>query len=176
MATDITNYRDIRQRFGIKRKNRRGHMYLIGKTGTGKSTLALALIALASQAGRFARLVADDRVELVAKGGRLLARPELSVVAEHPGGGCTWEFSVKEYNFDGKLTIKLNLFQDAFALEFDAAQVCDHRASLGPYRSVQIDFQEAVALKFKKALPKISLGGLFNECIQVVTRHNDFLN
>jgi DNA helicase HerA-like ATPase len=35
----ITNYRDIRQRFGIKRKNRRGHMYLIGKTGTGKSTL-----------------------------------------------------------------------------------------------------------------------------------------
>jgi hypothetical protein len=35
----ITNYRDIRQRFGIKRKNRRGHMYLIDKTGTGKSTL-----------------------------------------------------------------------------------------------------------------------------------------
>jgi hypothetical protein len=35
----ITNYRDIRQRFGIKQKNRRGHMYLIGKTGTGKSTL-----------------------------------------------------------------------------------------------------------------------------------------
>ena len=36
----ITNYRDIRQRFGIKQKNRRGHMYLIGKTGTGKSTLS----------------------------------------------------------------------------------------------------------------------------------------
>lgn len=39
----ITNYRDIRQRFGIKQKNRRGHMYLIGKTGTGKSTLILTL-------------------------------------------------------------------------------------------------------------------------------------
>src|SRR5579871_4112080 len=35
----ITNYRDIRRRFGIKQKNRRGHMYIVGKTGTGKSTL-----------------------------------------------------------------------------------------------------------------------------------------
>ena len=35
----ITNFRDIRKRFGIKQKNRRGHMYIIGKTGTGKSTL-----------------------------------------------------------------------------------------------------------------------------------------
>jgi len=39
----ITNYRDIRQRFGIKQKNRRGHMYLVGKTGTGKSTLIQTL-------------------------------------------------------------------------------------------------------------------------------------
>ncbi len=35
----ITNWRDIRKVFGIKEKNRRGHMYIIGKTGTGKSTL-----------------------------------------------------------------------------------------------------------------------------------------
>lgn len=35
----ITNYRDIRKRFGIKEKNREGHMYILGKTGTGKSTL-----------------------------------------------------------------------------------------------------------------------------------------
>jgi len=35
----ITNYRDIRQRFGIREKNRRGHIYIVGKTGTGKSTL-----------------------------------------------------------------------------------------------------------------------------------------
>jgi hypothetical protein len=35
----VTNYRDIRKIFGIKEKNRRGHMYIIGKTGTGKSTL-----------------------------------------------------------------------------------------------------------------------------------------
>src|SRR5438132_12985486 len=35
----ITNYREIRRRFGIKQKNRRGHMYIVGQTGTGKSTL-----------------------------------------------------------------------------------------------------------------------------------------
>lgn len=35
----ITNFRDIKQRFGIKQKNRRGHIYIVGKTGTGKSTL-----------------------------------------------------------------------------------------------------------------------------------------
>ncbi len=35
----VTNWRDIRRVFGIKQKNRRGHIYVIGKTGTGKSTL-----------------------------------------------------------------------------------------------------------------------------------------
>ena len=40
----ITNYRDIRRVFGIKEKNRRGHMYVIGKTGAGKSTLIQNMI------------------------------------------------------------------------------------------------------------------------------------
>jgi type IV secretory pathway TraG/TraD family ATPase VirD4 len=35
----VTDYRDIRKIFGIRQKNRRGHMYILGKTGTGKSTL-----------------------------------------------------------------------------------------------------------------------------------------
>jgi len=35
----VTNWRDIRKRFGIRERNRRGHMYVIGKTGTGKSSL-----------------------------------------------------------------------------------------------------------------------------------------
>src|SRR2546425_490833 len=34
-----TNFRNQRRRFGIKRADRRAHMYVIGKTGTGKSTL-----------------------------------------------------------------------------------------------------------------------------------------
>ncbi len=36
-----TNYRNARQRFGIRKADRRRHTYIVGKTGTGKSTLLL---------------------------------------------------------------------------------------------------------------------------------------
>src|SRR5437764_1381511 len=39
-----TNFRNERVPFGIKRPDRRGHMYVLGKTGTGKSTLMEALM------------------------------------------------------------------------------------------------------------------------------------
>jgi hypothetical protein len=39
-----TNFRNQRKRFGIKRRDRRSHMYIIGKTGMGKSTLMENLI------------------------------------------------------------------------------------------------------------------------------------
>jgi hypothetical protein len=39
-----TNFRNQRKRFGIKRRDRRAHMYLIGKTGMGKSTLMETMI------------------------------------------------------------------------------------------------------------------------------------
>lgn len=44
-----------------------------GASGAGKSSLALGLIAAAERAGRFARLVGDDRIELRRRGGRLIA-------------------------------------------------------------------------------------------------------
>jgi len=47
----VTDYRDIRKRFGIKKKNRRGHMYIIGKTGTGKTTLLENMIVSDIKAG-----------------------------------------------------------------------------------------------------------------------------
>jgi hypothetical protein len=64
-----------------------------GKSGAGKSVLALALIALAKQEGLFARLVADDRTALSARGGRLLARPvaPLEGLVERRGFGLTPE-------------------------------------------------------------------------------------
>jgi HPr kinase/phosphorylase len=50
---------------------------LRGPAGAGKTSLALDLIARARMQGRFARLVADDRVVLRERGGRiLLAAPE----------------------------------------------------------------------------------------------------
>jgi ATPase subunit of ABC transporter with duplicated ATPase domains len=35
----ITNYRNTNKKFSIKNNDRLGHIYCIGKTGVGKSTL-----------------------------------------------------------------------------------------------------------------------------------------
>lgn len=39
----ITNWRNLHQPFGIKKEDRFGHIYCIGKTGTGKSTLLMQM-------------------------------------------------------------------------------------------------------------------------------------
>lgn len=39
-----TNFRNLRQAFGIKQEDRLMHVYVIGKTGTGKSTLLKAML------------------------------------------------------------------------------------------------------------------------------------
>lgn len=64
-----------------------------GPSGSGKSSLALALIGLARSQGRFAQLIADDRTEIAALGGRLLARPvaPLEGLVERRGLGLTPE-------------------------------------------------------------------------------------
>lgn len=60
-----------------------------GRPGAGKSALTRALIATATAEGRFARLVADDRVALSVSGGRLVARPPaaLAGICERRGRG-----------------------------------------------------------------------------------------
>lgn len=69
----VTNYRDIRKRFGIKEKNRRGHMYIIGKTGTGKSTLIENMVVSDIEAGNGLALIdphgdlAEDILHFVPK-------------------------------------------------------------------------------------------------------------
>jgi serine kinase of HPr protein (carbohydrate metabolism regulator) len=53
-----------------------------GASGAGKSSLVLALIAAAQAQGRFARLVADDRVLLRLAGGRILAAPHPRIAGQ----------------------------------------------------------------------------------------------
>lgn len=64
-----------------------------GPAGSGKSSLALALIGLARAQGRFARLVSDDRTQITARAGRLIARPvaPLEGLIERRGLGLTPE-------------------------------------------------------------------------------------
>ncbi|MBM3562910.1 MAG: aldolase [Alphaproteobacteria bacterium] len=54
-------------------------LLLRGPAGAGKSTLTLQLIADWRAPGAFAALVADDRVALEARNGRLIARPHPSI-------------------------------------------------------------------------------------------------
>jgi HPr kinase/phosphorylase len=64
-----------------------------GPSGAGKSSLALALIGQAQLQGRFARLVADDRTEIVVRAGRLIVGPvsPLEGLVERRGLGLTPE-------------------------------------------------------------------------------------
>lgn len=60
-----------------------------GRSGSGKSELALAVIAEAERKGLFARLISDDRVRLSAASGRLLAHahPAIAGRIEQRGEG-----------------------------------------------------------------------------------------
>ena len=51
-----------------------------GGSGSGKSTLCLRLLDEAIRAGRHARLVADDRVRVHARNGRLIGQPHPALV------------------------------------------------------------------------------------------------
>lgn len=53
----ITTYRDKNQLFGIKRKDRRQHVYILGKSGTGKSVLMFNMIIQNIQNGEGVCLV-----------------------------------------------------------------------------------------------------------------------
>ena len=60
----LTSYRDKNQLFGIKRKDRRQHMYLLGKSGTGKSVLMFNMVIQNIQNGDGVCVV-DPHGELV---------------------------------------------------------------------------------------------------------------
>jgi HPr kinase/phosphorylase len=50
-----------------------------GASGTGKSTLAREILALAAARGLFARLLGDDRILVSREHGRLVARPHAAI-------------------------------------------------------------------------------------------------
>src|SRR6266568_6423136 len=61
-----TNFRNEAKVFGIKKPDRRAHMYVIGKTGTGKSTLLETLIRQDVENGEGLALL-DPHGDLVEK-------------------------------------------------------------------------------------------------------------
>lgn len=61
-----TDWRETRQKFGIRRSDRRFHMYAIGQTGTGKSTLLETLCVADIRNGEGVALI-DPHGDLVKK-------------------------------------------------------------------------------------------------------------
>ncbi len=61
-----TNYRGVKRPFGIKLDDRRRHMYVIGKTGMGKSTMLENMVIQDIRAGRGLAVV-DPHGDLVEK-------------------------------------------------------------------------------------------------------------
>lgn len=59
-----TNFRNDQRQFGIRQADRRSHMYVIGKSGTGKSTLIEQLLRQDIAAGQGAMLI-DPHGDLV---------------------------------------------------------------------------------------------------------------
>ena len=47
-----TNFRNQRVKFGIKTDDRRRHMYVVGKTGTGKTEMLENMVLADIKAGR----------------------------------------------------------------------------------------------------------------------------
>jgi len=60
------NYREDQRVFGIRQADRRAHLYIIGKTGTGKSTLLSTLIRQDVESGQGLALL-DPHGDLVEK-------------------------------------------------------------------------------------------------------------
>ena len=70
-------------------------------------------------------------------------QPEMSVMASAEGGGCAWEFAVREAGFEnrGQHPISVTLFDDAFAAfaqipEFFAALAAEEVTALGGVRTL----------------------------------------
>lgn len=86
-----TNHRHPWRPFGIKRADRRSHMYVIGKTGTGKSTLLKTMVFQDLAAGRGLALL-DPHGDLVKEilDGMPADRRESCVYLDTPGANWTF--------------------------------------------------------------------------------------
>lgn len=108
-----------------------------GRSGRGKSALALALIELAGERGLFGRLIGDDRILVQACNGRLLLRgaPQISGLVERRGIGL--EITPAEPAAVARLAVDLLDNGEAAARLPEAV---DQAATFGPVRLRRLVF------------------------------------
>lgn len=88
----ITNHREPYRKFGIRQADLRSHMYVIGKTGTGKSTLLKAMVTQDIRAGRGLALL-DPHGDLVEEVLRLVPQERLADVLYLDTPAANWTFN-----------------------------------------------------------------------------------
>lgn len=88
----VTNHREPYRKFGIRQADLRSHMYVIGKTGTGKSTLLKAMVTQDIGAGRGLALL-DPHGDLVEDVLRRVPSDRLSDVVYLDTPGANWTFN-----------------------------------------------------------------------------------
>lgn len=87
----VTDHREVR-RFGIKQADRRSHMYAVGKTGTGKSTLLKTMVLQDVAAGRGLALL-DPHGDLVEEIIKKIAREHRARVIYLDTPNANWTFN-----------------------------------------------------------------------------------
>ena len=110
-----------------------------GPSRSGKSSLTLALLAAAEAQGRFARLVADDRVGLSIEGGQLFGAPHPLIAGqiEQRGTGIL----TLPYEGKARLTHVIDLVGGPESL-------------IGPGRQTKVEGVELNQFEIPASLPK----------------------
>ncbi|MBJ6125144.1 HPr kinase/phosphorylase [Microvirga splendida] len=128
-----------------------------GASGSGKSTLAREVVSRALQAGRFGRLVSDDRTRIEARHGRLVASPV------QPLGGCIEVFGLgivrQSYEPAAIVRLVIDLCEDVARYPDDR----DRHVTLCGVMVPRIRMQAGAISA------EIALGGLSGVCDTVVT-------
>jgi energy-coupling factor transporter ATP-binding protein EcfA2 len=106
-----TNFRNRGQLFGIKQADRLSHMYVIGKTGVGKSTLIETLARQDLEAGRGFALIDPhgDLVERIAQDAAAGGQGRVTYL-NAPDGGCPFGYNPLRRVRDDKIPLAVSGF------------------------------------------------------------------
>jgi hypothetical protein len=106
-----TNHRGTRTLFGIKQNDRLSHIYIVGKTGVGKSTLLETLARQDLEAGRGFALIDPhgDLVERIALDA-CAEEPERVVYLNAPDGACPFGYNPLRRVRDDKISLAVSGF------------------------------------------------------------------
>jgi type IV secretory pathway TraG/TraD family ATPase VirD4 len=104
-----TNHRNANVPFGIRQADRLSHVYVVGKTGTGKSTLLETLARQDLEAGRGFALI-DPHGDLVERLARYATGEDRVAYLNAPDGACPFGYNPLRRVRDDKIPLAVSGF------------------------------------------------------------------